>query len=300
MIEFTQRHFDDLCRDSTVRTEIGAIEEKRRSGLRRFWLLLAGSIALAIAIGWSLIVYDWPTMGIILAFAVLIGGVILALAPLSAAKQGLKLPVLETLARHGGMEYVSGGFDPPVFAEAGRTLFGAITGSSFTDLFHGTDENGQRFAIYEGNLTRRAGKNTVTVFTGQLYAFQRRSRGGAEIAIVPDKGLFNFLKPSGMARVKFETDPDFEKKFEVYAAEPTAAAMAVGGDVRRRLLELRQQGRVFAWVGPEDVLVATWGKDRFEPGSMFRARSGEERVKLMFDDVCASLTVLRGLKSVLD
>ena len=230
----------------------------------------------------------------------MIGEIILALAPLSAAREGLKHPVLETLARHGGMEYVASGFDPPVFPDAGRVLFGSITGYSFTDLFHGTDQNGQRFAVYEGTLTRRAGKNTVTVFTGQLYAFQRGSRGGAEIAIVPDKGLFNFLKPSGMQRVKFETDPDFEKKFEVYAAEPTAASMAVGGDVRHRLLELRQQGRVFAWVGPEDALVATWGKDRFEPGSMFRARSGEERVRLMFDDVCASMAVLRKLKVVLD
>jgi hypothetical protein len=75
--------------------------------------------------------------------------------------------------------------------------------------------------------------------------------------------------------------------------------MLVGSDVRRQLLELRESGRVFAYVGPEDVLVAIWGSDRFEPGSMFRRRSGQERVKLMFDDVCASMTVLRKLKSVL-
>jgi hypothetical protein len=300
MIEYTQRHFDDLCRDATVRTEIGAIEAKRRDGLRRFWLLLAGSIALAIAIAWSLIAYDWPTIGIIAAFAVLIGGIILAIQPLSAAKEGLKHPVLETLARHGGMEYLPSGFDPPVFPEACRILFGGITGSAFTDLFHGSDEQGHRFAVYEATLTRRAGKNTVTIFTGQIYAFQRRSRGGAEIAVLPDKGLFNFIKPRGMERVKFETDPDFEKRFEVYSAEPAAAAMAVGSGIRRHLLGLRQAGRVFAYIGPEDALVAVWGKNRFEPGSMFRARSGEERVKMMFDDVCASLSVLRGLKAVLD
>ena len=52
-----------------------------------------------------------------------------------------------------------------------------------------------------------------------------------------------------------------------------------------------------ARLGPEDVLVAHWGKNRFEPGSMFRARSGQERVKLMFDDLCAAMTVLRRLKS---
>ena len=63
MIEYTRRHLTILCRDATVRTEIGAIEEKRRNGLRRFWLLLVGSIALAVAVGWSLIAYDSPTIG---------------------------------------------------------------------------------------------------------------------------------------------------------------------------------------------------------------------------------------------
>ena len=298
MVEFTQQHFDDLCRDPAVRAEIGSIEQKRRKGVRRFWLLLGGGLLLAVAIAVSLFAYEWPGAGVILALVVIIVAVIAGLAPLTAAKEDLKQPVLETLARAGGMEYVAGGFDPPVFPEAGRILFGGFSSYGFTDLFHG-EEDGKRYAVYEGTLTRRSGKNTITVFTGQIYAFQRRSRGSGEIAIVPDKGLFNFLKPSGMQRVKFESDPDFERKLEVYSTEPTAAAMAVGSDIRRRLLELRQAGRVFAYVGPEDVLVAIWGKNRFEPGSMFRARSGEERTRLMFDDVCASLSVLRQLKAVL-
>lgn len=300
MIEYTQRHFDDLCRDGTVRAEIGAIEEKRRRGVRRFWLLLVAGIVLAIAIAASLFHYQWPVVGVILAFVVLIGAIIAGAAPLTAAKEQLKHPVLETLARHGGMEYIPSGFDPPVFPDAGRVLFGVITGYSFTDLFHGTDADGRRFAVYEGTLTRRQGKNTATIFTGQLYAFQRRSSGSGETAIVPDKGLFNFLKPKGMERVRFESDPGFEKKFEVYSTAPANASMAIGSEVRRRLLELRQAGRLFAFVGPGDVLVAIWGKNRFEPGSMFKSRSGEERARMMFDDVCASMTVLRGLKPLLD
>ena len=46
-------------------------------------------------------------------------------------------------------------------------------------------------------------------------------------------------------------------------------------------------------------MVAATGKDRFEPGSMLRYRPGEDRVKLMFDDVCASLDLLRELKRTL-
>ena len=66
------------------------------------------------------------------------------------------------------------------------------------------------------------------------------------------------------------------------------------------MLELRQAGRVFAYVGPEDVFVAATGKNKFEAGSMFRATAGEERVRTMFDEVCESLGHLRALKAGLD
>ncbi|MDQ4087224.1 MAG: DUF3137 domain-containing protein [Pseudomonadota bacterium] len=298
MIEYSARHFDDLCRDETVRAEIGAIEEKRAKGVRRFWLVLAGSILLAVVAGASLFSSGWPVVGVIAALVVIIVGIIAGMAPLTAAKEDLKHPVLETLARSGGMEYLPAGFDPPVFPSAARILFGGISGHSFSDLFHGTDAEGRRFAIYEATLTRRQGKNTITVFTGQMYAFQRRSTSDGETAIVPDKGIFNFFKPRGMDRVKFAAEEEFERKFEVYSTAPQSAPLTVDADVQRELTQLRQSGRVFAYVGPEDVLVAMWGKNRFEPGSMFRSRAGQERVRLMFDDVCASMTVLRRLKSV--
>lgn len=298
MIEFTAEHYSDLCRSGTVRSEISTLEDKRKAAVRHFWLYLLGGIALAVAI-LATLVGDWPLVAVILAGAVLIAGIVLAIRPLSRVKEDLKLPVLEALAAKGGMEYLPTGFDPPVYPEAGRTLFGGwLSSQTFTDLFHGTDPEGRRFAIYEATLTRKQGKNTVTVFSGQVYAFQRRSKGGGVIAIMPDRSIFNFFKPAkGMERVKFDSDPEFEKKFEVYATHPHEALALIGLDVRRALIELRRSGRVFGYVGAEDALVAATGKNRFEPGSMFRSRSGEERVKSMFDDVCASLAVLRTLKS---
>ena len=300
MIEFTTAHYDDLCRTGRVRIEIGALEEKRRAALRHFWIYLLGAIALAVAI-LATLATEWPITAIILAVAVLIVGIVLATRPLSRAKEDLKLPVLETLAKQGDMEYLPDGFDPPVYPDAGRTLFGGgLSSQTFTDLFHGKDPEGRPFAVYEATLTRRQGKNTTTVFSGQVYAFQRRSKNSGAIAIMPDRSIFNFFKPAkGMERVKFDSDPDFERKFEVYAFQPHEALALLGTDVRRALLELRQSGRVFGYVGEEDALVAVTGKNRFEPGSMFRSRSGEERVKAMFDDVCASLAVLRGLKAAL-
>lgn len=302
MIEYSDEHYADLCREGPVRLEMTTIEDKRKAAVRQFWLYLLGGIALAGAIAWSLIAAGWVATGLILSIGVLIGGIILALGPLTKAGEALKHPVLETLAGKGGMEYLATGFDPPVYPDARKALFGSwLSGQTFGDLFHGKDAEGRRYAFYEGTLTRKQGKNTVTIFSGQMYAFQRRSRSGGEIAIVPDRGLFNFFKPGkGMERVKFEGDPAFEKKFEVYAIHPHEALALLGTDARAKLLELRQAGRVFAYVGPEDAFVAATGKNKFEPGSMFRSRSGEERVKAMFDDVCAALSVLRGLKAALD
>jgi Protein of unknown function (DUF3137) len=302
MVEFGEQHFHDLCRGARVSAEISAVEDKRREAVRKFWLWLAGGIALAVVLGWSLLVAGWLTAAFLMAAVLLVAAIAFALSPLARVGEAIKHPVLEELARVGGLSYSPGGFDPPVYPDARKALFGRwLSSETFTDLFQGTDAEGHRFAVYEGNLARKQGKSTVTVFSGQIYAFQRRHRSGAEIVVVPDRGLFNFFKPlSGMERVKFEDDPDFEKKFEVYAYRPHEALALLGPDVRRRLLELRQAGRVFAYAGPQDILVAATGKDRFEAGSMFRAIAGRERVRAMFDDVCASLAVLRELKAKLD
>lgn len=302
MIEFTNAHFDDLCRSGEVRSQIGTIEEKRKAAVAHFWRYLIVTILLTAAVAVTLIYSDWLVAAALLAATVFVLGLILALRPLHDITEDLKLTVLETLARQGGMEFLPNGFDPPVYPDARRALFGAgLSGQSFSDLFHGTDADGRKFAVYEATLTRKSGKNTVTVFSGQIYAFQQRSKGSAETAILTDRSLFNFLKPaSGMERVKFESDPLFESKFEIYSTHPASALGLIGTDTRRTLLALREKGKVMAYVGHEDVLVAVPGKNRFEPGSMFRSVAGQARARQMFDDVCASLATLRELKRVLD
>ena len=160
-------------------------------------------------------------------------------------------------------------------------------------------EAGDSYAFYEATLRRRGGRDNYTVFSGQVYALQRHANEDVSTAILPDKGVFNFFKPTqDMQRVKIEDDPEFEKKFEIYSTNPNEARhMLESKQLRRHLLVLRRSGPLFAYVGPTEAMVAVSGKDRFEPGSMFRRKAGEERVRLMFDDVCASLQVLDVLKS---
>ena len=59
-------------------------------------------------------------------------------------------------------------------------------------------------------------------------------------------------------------------------------------------------GRVRLYAGPCEFLVAIEGRKGFTPGLGFRFRRGEERVRAMFDDLAASLALLRLLKTRLD
>jgi hypothetical protein len=302
MAEFTASHFADLCSQAPVQEQIRTIEDRRRAAVSRFWMVLLGGTVGALVVAFVAGSVAGGTIGWILFVVLMIGVSIIAWNPLSAASQGIKLPTLHALAAQGGMTYMPSGFEPPVLGEARQPLFGGwLSSCGFTDLLYGTDPEGRNFAFYEGTLNKGHGKHKTQVFSGQFYAFQRRDTQQGAVVAVPDRGLFNFFKPSGgYQRMRFEADPEFEKKFEVYATDPNEAAMLFGSmALRRTLIDLRQTGRIFLYVGPSDVLAAVTGPNRFEPGSMFKSKDGEERVRLMFSDVCASLDILKRLQTVL-
>jgi hypothetical protein len=299
MAELDAGHFEDLCREAPVQAQIDTVEDKRREAVRRFWLILVPGLLLSVLVAIIGVATDHVVVGTILCIVGIVACIVLGASRIQAVGQGIKLPVLESLAARAGLEFLADGFDPPVFDEARTPLFGGwLSACVFTDLFHGADPDGKRFAVYEGVLSQGQGKHRREVFRGQIYAFERRRSASGSTVAVPDRKWFNVFKPSGgYERVKFENDAAFEKHFEVYSTYPAEASMLMGGpDVRALLLRLRESGRVFVHLGPTDALVAVTGTDRFEPGGMFRSMSGEARVRLMFDDICASLTTLKALR----
>jgi hypothetical protein len=301
MIAYSDTLSREICAAGPVALEISTMDDKRRSGLVRFWATVGGGVAAAALLAYALASPQLLGLMIAAVFLILFLTIVMSYRRLGKVAEGLKVPALQAIAAKGGLSYTERGFDPPVYPDARKALFGNwLSSQTFTDLFKGSDEAGKAFALYEAVLVRGSGRSRQIVFSGQVYAWQRQVRSGGEIVIVPDRGIFNFFKPvGGMERVRFESDPEFERRFEVYAFEPPQAMMAIGSELRRALLELRRAGRVFGYVGADEVLIAGWGRNRFEPGSMFQAIPGDERVRHMLQDVCAGLATLERLKAAL-
>lgn len=294
--------FEELCRSSSVRAQLETLETNRAGAMRSFYLLLAGAILAAAGVAYILQAMGMGTLAFMAAGIIFFIGIALAYTPLAKVGQSLKQPVLESLAARSGLEYLPSEFAPPLYPEAKKALFGSwLSGESFTDLFHGRDDRSRRVAIYEASLQKGSGKSRHTVFSGQVYAVERSGAGAAVTVIVPDRGLFNFFKPSGGFDRVGIGDEEFERRFEVYSTEEIAAKQLLfSSSLRRLLLDLGQGGRkgkVLAYFGPEGALVAASGQDRFEPGSMFRSKRGDERARMMFDDFCGSMAVLDRLRA---
>jgi hypothetical protein len=302
MNELSADCFEDLCREMPVAEPLATLDEKRGEALRKFWMWTALGVVLGPAAFFTLLSSRWGGLSVVAGLLLLIVPIVVGFSALSKVGEALKVPVLERIAARAGLEYMEKGFSPPVYPLARDALFGRhLSSEVFTDLFHGKDEQGRACAVYEARLTRQSGKNRRTIFSGQVYAFQRGPGGAGETVVRPDRGLFNFVHPSGMERVELEgAAADFDRKFEAYSTEPGAArSLLVDGTLRQLLLDLRQGGRVWAWIGPDDALVAIAARNRFEPGSMLRSRPGRDRVRNMLDDACDALATLGKLKAKL-
>ncbi|MGZ8408060.1 MAG: hypothetical protein ACXWVJ_08540, partial [Caulobacteraceae bacterium] len=147
MTELTAANFETLCATPAVKEPLDGIEVNRKKAVTRFWMFLAGGGALTLLL--TVVAANvFPAAAVIVFIAGMIAVVVFALRPLGKAQRTVKQPVLEAVARMGGMEYAETGFLPPVFANAQKVLFGGyLSDTTFTDRFNGKDEAGNEFAF---------------------------------------------------------------------------------------------------------------------------------------------------------
>lgn len=289
--------FDAVC-DGPLAGVLSGLETERGKAVRTFWIGMAATALVAAAC----LVFVPGGVGGRIVVAVLVGafGWVFASMPLSKAGRRLKDPALAAIAAARGLTFTAekvaaDGYEPL------HRAFGSPDGRTFSDRFAGEAE-GAPFAFYEASLVKGSGKSRRTVFSGLIFSGRRAPLQG-DTVVVPDQGLFNMLGVGrGLQRVKFEDDPEFEQKYEVYASHPDEARAVLNPVVRQRFKSWRDtcQG-VTAHIGGEVFAIGfnLPGRSRFEAGSMMKATPGRERVRAMWDDLESGLTQMREVRSVL-
>jgi hypothetical protein len=286
-----------VCADPSASAALAAFSGRRRSALR-FWLVwTTAGLILGPACYWSLAASGWSRFALQAAIALVVGSLAIGASALGSVKEDLKVPVLTAAAAAAGFDYRENGFDPPGYSEAREALFPWQTGEEFQDLFMGTDSDGRGLAVFEARLKRGSGRTERRGFQGQVYWIEREPRSTCAIVLLPGRGLLDFGNPGGLEPVGFSTDPDFDSRFRIYSdGEAEARLLFADLLLRRLLLELRDGGSVYAFLGRYNAVVAVAGADRFEPGGLIDSSGGEDRVRTMVADLCDSLATLRKLK----
>lgn len=268
-----------------LKVELDRCEEVRGRAMRRFWLYLAVCAVLGVVAAAFAFKAFGATGFWVAAAAALMIAIGATLQPIGQARRAIKVPIAEAIARRQGLAWSQGG-SPPSFEAAARALFGGYTRKTIGDVWAG-EIDGRPFTVFEATLIRQAGKNAQQVFGGQVWRLAAGRPWPAVSVAVPDRGAFNFFKPSGtVARVRFPADAAFERVFEVYGAEPAGTEALFTPELRAELTAIRADaGKTFVYLGDGDVVVALEGPDRFEPGSMFKAEPGQERARRMWNEV---------------
>lgn len=292
MIELAENDFHALCADPAVRRIIDDANRNGRRAALGFWGILILGLLFVAAVTWYAIASGWQITGVIFGSCGVLIVYILAAIPLAMSGRAIKLPIYELLAARHGMDYAPLVAVLPVSAEAKTALFGAEPGTeSYTDFFHGKFLDACDFATCQAYHLDEKNRR----FNGRLFILGRR-HGGGRVIVTPD--CPSWIDPA--TAVPFDDDPAFARAFRVHAGDAAEGRALLGPDARRALLALRKRGKIRLHAGPGEFFIAIEGRKGFTPGLGFRFRSGEERVRAMFDDLADSLALLSRLKTALD
>lgn len=285
--------------------EIARLDTQRRINASAAWripLCLLAAVGLWVV---SQATDDPADSGDLLAFLAMgaVGGYLWASWSLGEAyRKTFKARVLPKLAA---------GFGPLAWRPAEpplddiRRLFPAFDSCEAEDEIHG-DYRGLPLSIVELKLTRRRGKNTVTVFRGLTAAVTLPRGLAGTTVVVPDRGPFGnlarSLREGALQPVRLE-DPAFEKAYEVYGADQIAARALLTPAFMERFMAMAGSGRFgapVALVRDNRLLMAleTLGdRNLFEPPSYRKPAAGRAALTQMREDIAA---VLKAADAVID
>jgi hypothetical protein len=285
--------------DPAASKALAAFDGDRRSALRFRRGCTATGLILGLACFVLLAALGLSVFGLLLALALAAGALGIGASALSVEREELKVPVLVAAAKSAGFDYREFDFDPPGYPEARDALFPWRTGEEFEDLFLRQDSDGRGLAVFEARIYRGGRRNDRFGFKGRVFWIEREPKATSATIILPhrDRDLFDFGDPCGLPRVRFSLYPDFDSSLEIYSDDEGNARVLFSDPLLRSLLlDLRAGGKVYAFFGRYNAVVAVDGLNWFEPGSPTDWSPAEDRVRAMAGDLCDSLAILRKLK----
>ena len=227
--------------------------------------------------------------------ATLVIGFLGGFIPLGDITRKTKLQLIHSFSDPLGLAYEIRPAEP----EAAQRLtdLGLLPKSDnrfFEDQFKGR-RGDCAFMLCETNLSRGKGKESRTVFRGQIFqiAFPRRFMG--KTVMLRDSGWLNsFICPDGLKRVGLE-DPHFESLWEVFADDQIESRAILTPIFMEQMIALESvyAGKnIRCGFHEGDLLIAVEGEDRFEQGNMFTKLDTRERAQSMAGDFAALMGVI--------
>lgn len=284
-VSFTERedHESGFKRifDKEIAAGLAALETERQQLKRSRTLRLALALVLAVVLVGGSIAF-FSEQGIVIGIAVvaaIVGGFLIVGSPGDKFRAKVRDLVMPAATKFLGITYsraVPADFDLQGFTA--RNVVGSYQShrSRLQDHVSGTHE-GRRYAMIEAHLQRKSGKSTVTVFNGVLMIVDWPEAGQADVLIGRDWGkIINKLAGITKAdRVTFENAPAFEKMFEVYSTDGTAARQLLTPaflDCMVALAESRKgQPPTAAFTHGRLLLALPLREELFETGSLSRS-----------------------------
>jgi len=279
-VQLDDARFEDLF-ERVITPALAPHEVERQRLVKRFWLAVKLGVVIAACVVVPLTMATGDSDTIYLGFLIVLGAAGLVYVPLATFEKRCKAKALNALAEAIGMTYQCEGFTPPRLGHLGE--FGLVEAwdeSRWEDLFSGS-RGGVPFQLYETTLTTGSGKNTRTVFSGQVIRIDfPKTFLGTTVINRDSVRRWRFGAPK-LEKVRLESS-QFERIFEVHGTDQVEARYLVHPAFMERLmaLETASAGRNLRCVFDDgDLIIAIEGANLFEVVEVFKPLPSREQTR---------------------
>jgi len=290
-----------------IEPKLKAWERQRVAAVRRRWIIIVTGLVAAAAIA----AYVWRSPGMdetwyLLAGLVAVASIVIGLFATHGLRQEVKKLLTGKLATFYGFSYEAEPSRNPIDRFRALGLLPGHDREKIEDRWWGSAGD-VAFDLVEAHLEDREterdsdGKTSTkweTVFRGQLMTFSFGRAVAGPVIVRRDLGrLGNWIRAKFTEGepVKFD-DPEFERRFEVFAADAAAARALLDAELRQRIVAFAAERKVTLAFDGGDLLLALHGKDLFELGSFGRTLLDPGRFRKMAEELGIVFEVVERLE----